>query len=375
MTHDPARKTAITSEARRLGIDGLGFTDASPLEQVRRSWEDAVGRGFVPADIVPKPSTILKISTPTRHMKSAKSVISAYQAYYTGEPTPDDPLVGPIAKYTVANHYNDLKRRLRGLADFIEQNFEARTKVMCCYVSLAEKALAARAGLGFYGKHGVIITPEHGSFVVLGEILTDLELESDAPLERSCGTCTRCIDACPVGALSVPYLVDRTLCIQAHCGRRTRVPPAVRQAWGGRFYGCTTCQDVCPYNAHLTPTSRRVEHGRVGTGARLDEVLVISEAEFGRRFRDNQIGMRERNVIRRDAIFAAGHSRSATLMGALETCARDDDPMVRQHAFWAIAMIQGQTARPLLTKALEGEADGEVRQEIKTLLDGIAALT
>jgi epoxyqueuosine reductase len=169
-------------------------------------------------------------------------------------------------------------------------------------------------------------------------------------------------------------LVDRTLCIQAHCGRRTTIPPAVRAAWGNRFYGCTTCQDVCPHNAHLKPTSHRVEHGHVGGTVRLEEVLLVTQAEFEQRFRDNQIGMRERNTIRRNAIVAAGNSRSETLIDALTICARDGDPMIRQHSLWAIWRIRGEAAGPALAKALEVEPEPSVAQEIKTLLDGIAGV-
>jgi len=374
MAQASAAKSAISDEAKRLGIDGVGTSDASPLEHVRRSLEAAISRGYVPPEIVPSPATILKLATPTRHLKSARSVISAYQAYYTGEAPSDDPLVGTIARYTIANHYEDLRLRLSRLADFMKQALGARTKVMCCYVSLAEKPLAERAGLGFYGKHGVIVTPGHGSFVVLGEILTDLELQPDAKLDQTCGACTRCLEACPVGALTTPYFVDRTLCIQAHCGRRTTIPPPVRAAWGNRFYGCTTCQDVCPYNAHLKPTSRRVEHGRVGNQVRLEEVLLISQPEFEQRFQQNQIGMRERNTIRRNAIVAAGNSRSETLIDALTICARDADPMIRQHALWAIWRIRGEAAGPALARALEVETDPSVAHEINTLLDGIAGV-
>jgi epoxyqueuosine reductase len=374
MAQASAAKGAISDEAKRLDIDGVRVSDASPLEHVRRSMEAALSRGFVPPEIVPSPAAILKMTTPKHHLKSARSVISAYQAYYTGEAPSEDPLVGSVARYTIANHYEDLRRRLCRLAGFLTQAFGAKTKVMCCYVSLAEKPLAERAGLGFYGKHGVIITPEHGSFVVLGEVLTDLELEPDSRLDRTCGACVRCLEACPVGALTTAYLVDRTLCIQAHCGRRTTIPPAVRAAWGNRFYGCTTCQDVCPHNAHLKPASRTVEHGRVGGMVRLEDVLLISQAEFEQRFRDNQIGMRERNTIRRNAIVAAGNSRSEALIDALTMCAGDGDPMIRQHALWAIWRIRGEAAGPALSKALEGETDPSVAQEIKTLLDGITGM-
>ena len=367
-------KAAIRQQAAELGIDGIGFTDAAPLEEVRHSLREAIARGYLPDDNLPSEDAVERKITPERHLKGARSVISTYEAYYTGELPPHHPLSGTVARYTQANYYDDLRERLTALAGWIGRTCGARTKVLCCYVSLAEKALAARAGLGFYGKHGVLITPGHGSFVVLGEVLTDLELGADRRLDRSCGACTLCLEACPVGALETPYLVDRTLCIQAFCGRTAAIPPHTREAWADRFYGCTACQDACPHNAGLTPIAREVSRGRVGAAVRLDEVLLISEADFDARFGSNQIGRRERNAIRRNAIVAAGNSRSPHFLGALAACAGDADPLVRRHAFWAIARIEGADAGPLLAKALAAESDGETREEIKTLLDGFDGL-
>jgi epoxyqueuosine reductase len=367
-------KIAIKQRAAELGIDGIGFTDAAPLGEVRHTLEEAIRRGYLPAENAPTPDTIHKLITPARHLKGARSVISAYEAYYTDETPERDPLVGTIARYTRANYYDDLRQRLVSLAQFIDHSSNARTKVACCYVALAEKPLAAKAGLGFYGKHGVLITPAHGSFVVLGEILTDLELEPDAGLDRSCGACALCLEACPVGALKTPYYVDRTLCIQAYCGQSTVIPPAVREAWADRFYGCTTCQDVCPHNSGLTPVAHKVDRGRVGAAVDLAEVLLITQADFETRFRDNQIGRRERNAIRRNAIVAAGNSRSERFVGALAACAEDPDSLVRLHAFWAIVKIQGGASRSLLVKALAAESDPAAREEIKTLLDGLDRL-
>jgi epoxyqueuosine reductase len=218
------------------------------------------------------------------------------------------------------------------------------------------------------------VTPRHGSRVVLGEILTDLELEPDRPLEIECGSCSRCIDACPTGALRTPYFVDRNLCIQAHCGRRAVVPQAVRLAWGNRFYGCTDCQDACPHSERAATTSRTVARGHVGAAVALKDMLLIGQEEFSRRFADNQIGMRERNVIRRNAIIAAGNSRSRLFDEDLSACARDDDPIVRQCALWAIWRIHGKAARSVLSEALGREPQAEVAAEIKSLLDGIAAV-
>lgn len=375
----------IRTRAAELGIDGIGFCDSAPLADVRTSIADAIARGCIPPDIAPARATVERFIAPRRHLRSAVSVVSAYETYNTAagaaagpeaayQPRRDDPLIGTIAGYTTSNYYGDLKTRLSGLAAEMQKQFACRTKVFTCYVTLAEKPLARKAGLGFYGKHGIIVTPNHGSWVVLGEILTDLAIEPDKPLEIDCGECRRCIEACPTGALKTPYFVDRNLCIQAHCGRRTVVPLAVRERWGNRFYGCTDCQDACPHNQRALTTARTVARGHVGASIPLSEVLLMDEAEFSRRFADNQIGARERNVIRRDAIIAAGNSRSRLFEDALCTCAQDTDPMVRQHALWAIWRIRGNAARHTLSAALGNETDPAAATEIKSLLDVIAAV-
>ena len=334
-------KATIRAQAREIGIDGISFCDASPLEDARAAFNLAIERGFIPHQSAPTPSTLARLTNPSRHLKAAKSIIAAYQSYYAGEDQCSDPSHGTIAYYTRCNYYADLKDRLLRLATFMEDLYGCKAKAFSCYVSLAEKPIARRAGLGFYGKHGIIVTPEHGSLVVLGELVTNLEIEPDQALEMDCGTCSLCMRACPTGAIKSPYYVDRNLCIQYLSERRLSVPEWIRDLWGNRLYGCTTCQDVCPYNRGLRPARRGVSRGVVGTSIPLSDVIPITEKDFETRFADNQIGMRERNAIRRNAIVAAGNSRSKTFLPLLEECTHDDDPMIREHSLWALDKITG----------------------------------
>jgi epoxyqueuosine reductase len=378
---DIVSKSLIWEKARELGIDGIGFADAEPLDVARSGIQAAVSSGYIPRDLAPSEKSLARFTDPRRHLSGARSIIAAYECYYRlgpGEEEPDDPLVGTIARYTRSNFYEDLHGRLRRLASFMAQELSCRTKTFCCYVSLAEKPIALKAGLGFYGKHGVIVTPKHGSYVVLGEILTDLEMEPDAQVTTDCGDCRLCIEACPTGAIREPYFVDRALCIQAHCGRRTAVPMEVRNAWGNRFYGCMACQEACPRNRDAAAVERYVEIGRVGSNVFLPEMLLIDEHEFIQRFGGNQIGLRDRSVIRRDAILAAGCSGSPVFEAPLAECALDDDPIIRQHALWALFRIKGESSRQDLIRARENEArrehpDPQIQIEIKTLLDGFSA--
>jgi epoxyqueuosine reductase len=366
-------KSLIQEIAWDLGIDGIGICDAQPLSGTREAFEDAVREGLIPEESAPRPNTITRLTAPRRHLQTAKSVISAFEYYHTGAGPCNEPSHGAVAPYTRANYYLDLKLRLKRLGGFMESEFMCRTKAFSCYVTLAEKPLAQKAGIGFYGKNGVIITPTYGSFVVLGEIVTNLELEPDDPLGEDCGTCEKCIEACPTGAITSPGKINRSKCIQYLSERRGTIPRAIREIWSNRLYGCSTCQEVCPRNSGLSPSRRQVSWGRVGDCIPLEEVIKMDGDGFQKRFANNQIGMRETNAIRRNAVVAAGNSGLETFLPTLTECACEPDPMMRQHSLWAIARILGQASRNILARALAVERDPQVWAETKSLLDALGA--
>jgi len=359
----------IRERAAELGIDGIGVCDASPLVETRSSIEAAVGRGLIPPEEAPGERALARMTNPDLHLKRARSIISAYQAYPADRPGEADSLRGVIAPYTRANYYRDLKVRLQELSAFMRDEFGCRTKAFSCYVTLAEKPLARKAGLGFYGKNGVIITRRHGSCVVLGEILTDLELDPDPPLETTCGSCRLCMDACPSGAIPEPHMVERNRCIQFLSGRRRTVPLDIRELWQDRLYGCSTCQDVCPFNQSRAPVGRDVPYGRVGGSIALEDALTMDDTRFEELFEDNQIGRREPAILRRNAVLAAAQSGDGALLPLVTGLTRDPDPMVRRHSLWAIWKMQGPASRSLINSALETEKQQEIIAEVKTLLD------
>ncbi len=366
-------KRLLKDLAADLDIDALGISNATDLSE-------ASDRIWKLKQIDPKLASALKgfrsprYFLPYRHLNSTRSIISACQCHLSGEDETNDPTKGVIASYTRSNHYEDLRRKLLKLADFLRKEYGARTKVFSCYVSLAEKPLAEKAGIGSYGKNGIIFTPTFGSLVVLGEILTDAEFEPDTPLEWDCGVCRVCIDTCPTGAIVRPYVVDRTKCLQYLSERSCTIPLEVREVWGNRLYGCTTCQDVCPRNSRIRHVTRKVEIGNVGATIPLEEVIVMDEEKFAARFANNQIGMRECNAIRKNAIIAAGNSRSDTLLPPLLETLNDPDPIIRRHTYWAVAKINPARAKSLLEKALVKENDASVQLELKTILDGLSSL-
>lgn len=265
-------------------------------------------------------------------LPGVRSIISAYLPYFTGdEPdpsTPDDPH-GAIARYTRCDHYRELRRRLRRVAGQMRSAFHCRARVVT-NGAIAEKPVAARAGTGFYGKHSIIINNQHGSWIVLGEILTDLVLDVDAPSRDDCGACDACLRACPTHAITRPYVIDRRLCIQALSNWYGVLPRDVASVWGNRLYGCTTCQDVCPRNAGVIPVPRPTTIGCVGGYASLREILEMSETEYRKRFAANQLSARwiEVRAIKRNALVALGAARGPAARRLLERFAGHRDPVL-----------------------------------------------
>lgn len=361
----------VIQSAKDVGIDRVGICSADPIGTLTREADQFLHRQRSGKNRAAK---IPRYANPSAHLRNAKSIISACYFYHDGY-RENDPMKGEIAPYTRANYYEALRQRMLRLAELLRARYGAKFKVFSCYVSLAEKPIAVRAGLGYYGKHGIVITQGFGSYVVLGEILTDIEIKPhDMPVEKDCDKCDLCIKACPTGAIVAPYIVDRRRCIQYLSERLCIIPHEVRGIWGNRLYGCTTCQDVCPQNANLPVREPENSIGYVGPSFPLEQIIKMDEPTFRTTFANNQIGMRHRNAIRKNAIIAAGNSGATSFLPVLLDASKDEDFLIRLHSYWAIAMIEGAKAKSMLEGALKSENNAYAKEEIKTLLDGLTWL-
>jgi len=370
-----------------VGLDIVRITNAESFPETEKFIIESIEKGYIPKDdyytsknisAITKQLNLNKISkrcNPKSILKRARSIISVAQCYLIEE-TEDiqdkEQLYGKIAKYNVGNFYYDVKLKLKKIVDFINQkaDFKYKSKNKSCYVSLAEKPIAQRAGVGWYGKHGIIITERFGSWVVLGEIITELELDTDECFQRDCGDCTICIDSCPTKAIVSPYVIDRTKCLQFISERPMKVPLDFREVWGDKLYGCTICQEVCPKNYKVKPKKYRPEYGYIGSRIPLIPLLQITEAEFKNYFAYNQIAMRPREVIKRNAVLALGNiGDTKSVVPLIINLQKDDSPMVRGHTAWALGKIGGEKAKFALEKALKTEEDKEARKEIINALE------
>lgn len=292
-----------------------------------------------------------------------------------------------VARYARGRDYHNLMgKRLRRLARRVRDELPgADTRAYVDTGPVLERELAARAGLGVAGKNTCLLSRDDGSWFLLGELFTTLDLAPDEPLANLCGRCTRCLDACPTGALPEPYRLEAERCISYWTiEHRGAVPAAVRASLGDWVFGCDVCQEVCPWNLRWERRADRggrapADHPDLRLSAergRLDlaGLLGMGEVGYEETFRGSAMKRARLAGLKRNAAIAMGNRGEARYVAPLAAVLREeDDAVVRGAAAWALGRVGGETARRALEAALEGEGDAEVRREVEAALAGVAA--
>jgi epoxyqueuosine reductase len=259
--------------------------------------------------------------------------------------------VGIIARYARYKDYHDvLGAKLKALAEFVNQIGGPDTRSLW-YVDtgpVLERDLAQRAGLGFIGKHTNVISRRLGNWIFLCEILTTLELEPDAPERNYCGSCTRCIVACPTGAIKAPFQLDARLCISyLTIELRGPIPVELRPAIGNRIFGCDDCLAVCPWNRFAREGQMMKAYARPDlTGPGLLQLLSLDDAGFKRAFAGTPVLRAKRRGLLRNVCVALGNVGDESALPALQKAALDQAPLIAEHARWAIDEIQKRVVSP-----------------------------
>ena len=291
----------------------------------------------------------LKRASLDRAAPWAKSVIVCavnYNAPFPYSTEFSGPDRGWISRYawSATDYHDSVLARLRKLESVIKETVDHEQFQSWCYVDtgpLVERVYAKYAGIGWIGKNTCIINQETGSWLFLGVLLTSLELEPDVPAPDRCGTCTACIDACPTDALIAPYQLDARRCIAyLTIEKRDEIPEDLRDGIGRHVFGCDICQDVCPWNSK----SPRADAGALGTrpelvNPALEWLAAMSEEEFRSSFRGSPIKRAKYSGMRRNVAIAMGNSGDSKFAPALERLAGDADPIVAEHARWALAQL------------------------------------
>ena len=376
---------SITSElkefARYLGFDHVGITPARPLSEAEAVVVDRIESGFLGGMDWFSVERAGMACNPHSLLPSARSIVSLAMSYLsqasTTPATSTEPR-GRVARYAWGLDYHPVIRdKLRELAAFLERLAGRRVESRLFVDSgpIMEREVAFRSGVGWYGKSTNLLTKQFGSWVFLGEVLVDLDLEDDQHLRTSCGQCQECLNSCPTGALTQPYVVDSRRCISfLTIELKGSVPRDLRPLMGDWVFGCDVCQEVCPVNARAkavnhTPFRSGRSCGAIDVIPPLVPLLGTSEEAFSQRFKTTALRRAKRRGLLRNAAVALGNAGDPGAVPALVRAMEDPEPLVRGHSAWALGRLASKSARRALERALGRESDESVLMEIRNTLD------
>jgi epoxyqueuosine reductase len=338
----------IKAQAYGLGFDLVGITSLGPA-QTAPEYEHWISRGYagdmgyLPRGVEKRRDTRLPFHGVTR------AIVVGLD--YGGRAAP-----GPVARYARGNDYHDVMiARLDELHRWLESEI-GRPIAGKPYVDtgpILERDLARRAGLGWFGKNTNLINPKTGSFFFIGSLLVDLQLEVDAPFESDrCGTCTRCLDACPTDAFVESRILDATRCISyLTIENKGSIPEGLRSQLGELLYGCDICQEVCPWNISFARAVRddalRPREFLNSRSARelASEILQMSDDDYNQSFRGSPMKRAKRRGLARNAAVVLGNTGTLDDLPLLQLALNDAEPIVGEHADWAIGQIRARAAR------------------------------
>ncbi|MFJ7975855.1 tRNA epoxyqueuosine(34) reductase QueG [Peribacillus sp. NPDC096379] len=364
-----AFKQEVIQYSKEIGIDKIGFTTASTFQEMKnlliRQQELNYQSGFEEPDINKRVDPTLIFNEP----RSIISIALAYPSKMKNAPqSKKGERRGIFCRASWGQDYHVvLRKKLQLLEDFIKEKIPgAMAKSMVDTGELVDRAVAERAGIGWSGKNCAIITPEFGSYVYLGDMITNIPFAPDQPIEDQCGTCNKCVDVCPTGALVQGGQLNAKRCIAFLTQTKGFLPDEFRTKIGNRLYGCDTCQTVCPKNKGMDfHFHEEMEPDPELAKPLLKPLLTISNREFKEKYGSASGSWRGKKPIQRNAILALAHFKDETALPDLIAVMKEDPrPVIRGTAAWAIGKIGGDETVPLLKEAREKETDEEVLAEI-----------
>ncbi|MFF2177869.1 tRNA epoxyqueuosine(34) reductase QueG [Lysinibacillus sp. NPDC058147] len=365
--HDLQRE--FVAYAMSIGVDKIGFTTAAPFTEMknrlRRQQELGYQSGFEESDIE-------KRTEPLQLLEGAESIVAIAVAY------PSRMQNAPVGKKGARrgifcraswgiDYHTALRERLKLLSAWLEERVEGvRIESMVDTGALVDRAVAERAGIGWSGKNCSIISPEFGSYVYLGELITNIPFAPDKPMEDECGDCRLCLDVCPTGALIEGGQLDSQRCIAFLTQTKGMLPDEFRTHIGNRLYGCDTCQTVCPKNkGKINWMHEEFKPDPELAKPLLVPLLTISNRDFKEKFGHVSGSWRGKKPIQRNAILALAHFKEeAAVPDLVALLEKDERPVIRGTAAWALGKIGGEQAQSALLKANAQEQDEEVLVEI-----------
>ena len=394
---------AIKTYAHKLGFDLVGV---APAQETRTAefYADWLARGFA-GEMNYLHRHLEKKMDPRHVLPSARSILSVGMNYFTSNIPPEkqrDSSIGIISRYAWGADYHDvIQHKLNCLLKFIqsESKHDVHGKIYVDTGPILEREISHNAGIGFFGKNTNIIHRQLGSWFFIGEILLDIKLDyNETPPKGRCGTCTRCIDACPTGALVAPYTLDARRCIAyLTIELKGSIPKTLRPLMGNRIFGCDVCQEVCPWNDFFfrkcakpsresgTASAKKNKNGRARPtqernyqqrqdviAPSLLSLMKLSDSEFRERFAGSPIQRAKRRGLLRNVAIALGNWGHPDAINALVQALHDSEPLIRGHAAWALGEISDKFAKQWFRYAFgystRRRESGRAKNSLKSLL-------
>ena len=361
------RAARVKALALAAGFNAAGVTSAAAPDRAAHLFEFLGGGRH--GDMAWMESRAAERADPKALWPEAKSIVMLGLNYGPE----DDPLAllaartkGSISVYARGRDYHDVvKKKLKALARAIVAEMGGEVKVFVDTAPVMEKPLAARAGIGWQGKHTNLVSRAHGSWLFLGAIFTTLTIAPDAPEGDHCGGCTRCLDVCPTQAFPTPYQLDARRCVSyLTIEHKGPIPNELRAAMGNRIYGCDDCLAVCPWNKFASLAREVQLHAREANAAQdLAELARLDDAAFRARFSGSPIKRTGRDRFVRNVLIAIGNSGTMALAASARALLDDASPLVRGASAWALRRLAPDEADALRAGALARESDAEVAAE------------
>ena len=362
----------IKQTASKFGFDLVKVTGAKEFSEDKNRALDRLKQGYMDGLPWYTASRVKRGTEPQQLLPGARSIISLGINYFQPDnrykQDRNENNTGRIANYAQGKDYHKLiKKRMRSfvveMSSILGKEFSAKW-----YVDdgpMLDRAAANRSGLGWFGKNTNILSPGVGSWTFLGQIITDLDLEYDSPLKKSCGTCTQCVTSCPTGAIVGPYVLDNTKCISFQTiENKGPIPRDIRPQMKNWIFGCDICQEVCPVNNIATETSEPEFQRSSLDNINLFDVLRLDEERFKNQFSGTPIMRTKLSGLKRNACIALGNNKDKSSVSELSKSLTEDVDRGRGHAAWALGQIGGPNALNILQKASFHETNEWVLEEI-----------
>ena len=355
------KKALIKNIAEELEIDICRITDGSDLNKYREILKERKRSGLWPQPFTE--SNIDRLSKPSLHFKGLKSIIVIAINYNNSDKTNKY-----LSTYLSQKDYHIylrevMEKMVEKIKAKINQDFKA--EIFVDAAPFLEKALAERAGVGFIAKNSLLINPDFGSYIFLGEIFTDLEIEKDEALDLDCGECTLCLEHCEGDALTAPYQLEADKCIAYLTQKKGIIPPAERKKMGAHIWGCDSCQLICPYNkAKPINTKEELQY----FDKDIEYFLKLRRKDPPEELKTTAIYWRGSRILIRNALIAAANLEKKEYFDLIKAKLADNSSLIRYYAAWSLSEIDYDKALGILKKHLAKETNEKVRAEIKRII-------